>query len=170
MTTKPRDSRLKILDVEAMLAERVRLREAGRTLAFTNGCFDILHVGHVEYLAFARRQADALCVGLNSDASVHRNKGPERPFVPETDRARVLAALEVVDYVVLFDTPEPEPLIAHLLPDVLVKGADWAHYISGREAVERNGGRVVLARMVEGRSTTQLAEKIRRSGTDKEEA
>jgi D-beta-D-heptose 7-phosphate kinase/D-beta-D-heptose 1-phosphate adenosyltransferase len=151
----------KILDPDTMCAERERLRGAGRSLAFTNGCFDILHAGHVDYLAFARRQADTLCVGLNSDASVRRLKGPARPYVRQDERARVLAALEAVDYVVIFDTDEPAPLIARLLPDVLVKGEDWAHYVSGREAVEAQGGRVVLAPLLEGRSTTALVERIR---------
>ena len=146
-----------------MLAERERLRVDGKILVFTNGCFDILHPGHVDYLAFARNQGDALLVGLNSDNSVRLNKGPERPFVPQEDRAKVLAALEAVDYVVVFDSDEPEPLIERILPDILVKGEDWAHYVSGREAVERSGGRVVLAPLVEGRSTTNIIEQIRAS-------
>lgn len=146
-----------------MLAERERLRVDGKILVFTNGCFDIIHPGHVDYLAFARNQGDALLVGLNSDNSVRLNKGPERPFVPQEDRAKVLAALEAVDYVVVFDSDEPEPLIERILPDILVKGEDWAHYVSGREAVERSGGRVVLAPLVEGRSTTNIIEQIRAS-------
>jgi D-beta-D-heptose 7-phosphate kinase/D-beta-D-heptose 1-phosphate adenosyltransferase len=151
----------KILDRAGMKAERERLRAAGRKLVFTNGCFDIIHAGHVEYLAFARAQGDALLVGLNSDASVRRNKGPTRPLVPEQDRAMVLAALQVVDYVVLFEEDEPASLIAEIIPDVLVKGEDWAHYVSGRDIVERYGGKVVLARMVQGRSTTNIVERIR---------
>lgn len=151
------------MDTEAMLAERERLRVDGKILVFTNGCFDIIHPGHVDYLAFARNQGDALLVGLNSDNSVRLNKGPERPFVPQEDRAKVLAALEAVDYVVVFDSDEPEPLIERILPDILVKGEDWAHYVSGREAVERSGGRVVLAPLVEGRSTTNIIEQIRAS-------
>lgn len=134
----------------------------GRALAFTNGCFDILHRGHVAYLGFAREQADALCVGLNSDASVRRNKGENRPVNPEEDRAVVLAALESVDCVVLFDEDEPKELIAGILPQVLIKGKDWAHYVSGREVVEANGGRVVLADLVEGRSTTDTIERVLR--------
>lgn len=156
-----RHPREKIVDAAALRRERDRLAAAGRTLVFTNGCFDILHAGHVDYLAFARAQGDALAVGLNSDASVRRNKGPARPIVPETDRAYVLAALECVDYVVVFDAPEPAELIAAVLPHVLVKGEDWSHYVSGREVVEANGGRVVLARLVAGRSTTNLIARIR---------
>ncbi len=150
----------KILDAAAMRAERDRLHAEGRTLVFTNGCFDILHAGHVDYLQFARDQGDALCIGLNSDASVRRNKGPLRPIVSEANRARLLACLRFVDYVVLFDEDEPRDLIAKLLPDVLVKGRDWAHYVSGRDVVEAHGGRVVLADLVPGLSTTAIVDKI----------
>lgn len=137
-------------------------RAAGRVVAFTNGCFDILHLGHVDYLNGARAQGDLLVVGLNSDASVRRAKGELRPIVPETERACVLAALECVDAVVLFDEDEPATLIAELLPNVLIKGADWAHYVSGREIVEQHGGRVALAPLVEGKSTTDIIRKITR--------
>ena len=150
----------KIIDIDAMAAERARLRDAGKVLVFTNGCFDILHPGHVDYLAFARAQGDVLAVGMNSDSSVRLNKGPARPIVSEDDRARVLAALEVVDYVILFDSEEPVPLIERILPDILVKGEDWAHFVSGREIVEASGGRVVLAPLVKGRSTTNIIERI----------
>jgi D-beta-D-heptose 7-phosphate kinase/D-beta-D-heptose 1-phosphate adenosyltransferase len=144
-----------------MRAERDRLHTEGRTLVFTNGCFDILHRGHADYLAFARSQGDALVVGLNSDASVRRAKGPTRPVNPEQDRAYVLGSLRAVDFVVIFEEDEPRDLISQILPDVLVKGKDWAHYVSGREIVEANGGRVVLAEMVEGRSTTATIERMR---------
>ncbi|MGI5870331.1 MAG: D-glycero-beta-D-manno-heptose 1-phosphate adenylyltransferase [Kiritimatiellia bacterium] len=150
----------KILTAADMRAERDRLHAAGRKLVFTNGCFDILHAGHVTYLAFARRQGDALCVGLNSDASVQRNKGPLRPVVDERNRAALLASLRAVDYVVIFDEEEPKDLVGKILPDVLVKGRDWAHYVSGRDIVEAHGGRVVLADMVEGLSTTNVIAKI----------
>ena len=150
----------KILTAAEMRAERDRLHAAGRKLVFTNGCFDILHAGHVTYLAFAREQGDALCVGLNSDASVQRNKGPLRPVVDERNRATLLASLRAVDYVVVFDDEEPKGLIGEILPDVLVKGRDWAHYVSGRDIVEANGGRVVLADMVEGLSTSNVIAKI----------
>ena len=150
----------KILTAEQMRAERDRLVTAGKTLVFTNGCFDILHRGHVTYMEFARSQGDALVVGVNSDASVKRNKGDLRPINPEDDRAFVLAALRAVDYVVVFDAKEPKDLIAAILPQVLVKGKDWAHYVSGREVVEANGGRVVLADLVAGRSTTGTIERV----------
>lgn len=143
-----------------MVAERARLKRDGRVLVFTNGAFDILHAGHVTYLQFARRQGDALVVGLNSDASVKRYKGDKRPVNPQSDRALVLAALECVDYVVVFDEDEPKELIGELIPDVLVKGADWAHYVSGRDIVEAHGGKVVLADMVAGRSTTNVIGKV----------
>ena len=144
-----------------MRAERDRLHAEGKSLVFTNGCFDILHRGHADYLAFARSQGDALVVGLNSDSSVRRAKGPSRPVNPELDRAYVLGSLRVVDYVVLFEEDEPRDLIAQILPDVLVKGKDWAHYVSGRDILEANGGRVVLDDMVEGRSTTATIERMR---------
>ena len=150
----------KILSKAAMLKTRAELKASGKTLVFTNGCFDILHGGHVAYLNFAREQGDALILGMNSDASVKRNKGEDRPINGEQDRAEVLAALECIDYVVLFDEDEPAALIEQLLPDVLVKGEDWAHYVSGREAVEAAGGKVVLAKMVAGRSTTGTIEKV----------
>lgn len=153
----------RILTPSEMRAERDRHHAEGRTLVFTNGCFDILHRGHADYLAFARSQGDALVVGLNSDASVRRAKGPTRPVNSEQDRAYVLGSLRVVDFVVIFDEDEPRDLIAQILPDVLVKGKDWAHYVSGREIVEANGGRVVLAEMVEGRSTTATIERMRSS-------
>lgn len=150
----------RILTPAEARAERDRLVKAGKQLVFTNGCFDILHRGHTEYLAFARSQGDALCLGLNSDASVRRSKGPERPINPEGDRAFVVGSLRAVDFVVIFNEDEPKDLIAQVLPQVLVKGKDWAHYVSGREVVEANGGRVVLADMVAGRSTTSTIERV----------
>lgn len=161
---KPED---KILSREAMKRERSRLEEDGRVLVFTNGAFDLLHAGHVAYLNHARAQGDVLVVGLNSDASVRRYKGDRRPVNAQQDRALVLAGLECVDYVVIFDEDEPRELIAELVPDVLVKGSDWAHYVSGREVVEASGGKVVLADMVEGRSTTGLIERIVKAYGDK---
>lgn len=155
-----RETESKIVSRAVMARARAGLKRAGKKLVFTNGAFDILHAGHVTYLEFARKQGDALVVGLNSDASVRRYKGNGRPINGERDRARVLAALECVDYVVIFGEDEPKDLIAALLPDVLVKGADWAHYVSGRDVVEHHGGRVVLARMVKGRSTTGTIERI----------
>ena len=155
-----RDAAAKILSRPEMAAECARLRAAGKTVVFTNGCFDLLHAGHATYLQFAREQGDCLVLGLNSDDSVRRAKGPTRPIVSEGNRARLLAALECVDYVVLFGEDEPRDLIAELLPDVLVKSADWAHYVSGRDIVEARGGRVVLANMVDGLSTTNIVKKI----------
>jgi len=154
---KPSD---KIIDIKQMQEKRDAMRTRGQQLVFTNGCFDILHAGHIDYLSFARQQGDALVVGLNSDASVKRNKGENRPINNEKDRAFVLAALEAVDFVVLFDDDEPKEIIAKIIPDILVKGEDWAHYVSGREIVEAHGGKVVLAKMVEGRSTTNTIDKI----------
>lgn len=150
----------KILTPLEARAERDRLLAQGKKLVFTNGCFDIVHRGHVTYLAFARNQGDALVVGLNSDASVKRNKGELRPVNSEQDRAFVVGSLRAVDYVVIFDQDEPKELLEKILPQVLVKGSDWAHYVSGREIVEANGGTVVLAEMVEGKSTTGTIERI----------
>src|SRR6266700_1313758 len=144
----------KILTPEEVRIRRASLASARKKLVFTNGCFDILHRGHVTYLTFARNQGDALGVGVNSDASVKRNKGDGRPINNQDDRAYVLASLKAVDYVVIFDEDEPKDLIAQILPHVLVKGKDWAHYVSGREVVEASGGKVVLAVLVEGRSTS----------------
>ena len=156
-----RISESKSRDVETFLAERLKLRKAGKKLVFTNGCFDILHSGHVAYLQFARQQGDALVVGLNADDSVKRAKGPNRPINNEHDRAFVLGALECVDFVIIFPEDEPAALIGHILPDVLVKGSDWAHYVSGRDIVEANGGRVVLANLVPGKSTTNTIAKLK---------
>ncbi len=163
-----RNPETKIFTLPALIEQRLAWRAAGRQVVFTNGCFDILHAGHVTYLEFARQQGDLLIVGVNSDTSIQRYKGPKRPIVPEPDRLRVLASLEMVDAVVPFDEDEPRQLIEKLLPDVLVKGRDWAHYVSGREAVEAAGGRVVLADLVAGRSSTNLIERIiERYGTEK---
>jgi len=141
-----------------------REKRNGRQVVFTNGCFDLLHPGHIRCLEQARELGDALVVGLNSDASVKQLKGPGRPLLPERERAEILAALECVDAVVIFDEPTPQNVIARLLPDVLVKGGDWAvDEIVGREEVEAAGGRVVSARVVPGYSTTEILRKIRES-------
>ncbi len=150
----PRAAAGKILNLSSLLEERRRLKDAGKRVVFTNGCFDVLHAGHVTFLAEARRLGDRLIVGLNSDASIKRNKGPRRPVFAQQDRALVMASLEAIDYVVIFEEDEPVALIGQLLPDILVKGSDWGHYVSGREAVERNGGRIVLLSLVPGHSTT----------------
>ena len=143
--------------------EVVRLRAAGRKVCFTNGCFDILHPGHVQYLQFARDQGDLLVLGLNSDASVRRNKGPKRPINSQADRAVVLSALSCVDYIVTFDQDTPYELIGSIQPDVLVKGADWAGNVVGGDIVQARGGKVVLADLVPGASTTSIIDKVLRA-------
>ena len=157
--------REKVVDRATAAAKADEARRAGKRVVFTNGCFDLLHVGHVRYLAAARDAGDLLVVGVNSDASVRRlSKGPERPLVADAARAEVLAALAAVDWVTVFDEDTPVDLIAAILPDVLVKGADWApDRVVGREIVEARGGRVVLVPVVEGFSTTALVERLRRS-------
>ena len=155
-----REAEQKIRERGALARECARLRAAGKKIVFTNGAFDLLHAGHATYLEQARKLGDVLVVGLNTDASVRRYKGEKRPIVDERNRARMMAALECVDYVTWFDEDEPKALVAELQPDVLVKAADWAHYVSGREIVEARGGKVVLAPMVAGLSTTKLIEKI----------
>jgi D-beta-D-heptose 7-phosphate kinase/D-beta-D-heptose 1-phosphate adenosyltransferase len=139
-----------------------RLRAAGRTIVFTNGVFDLLHVGHLRYLQQARELGDALIVGLNSDRSVRANKGESRPVTPEAERAEILEALACVDGVVVFDEETPHDLIAAIQPDVLVKGADWAEdAIVGRDLVEARGGRVVRVPLEAGKSTTAIIEYIK---------
>jgi len=138
------------------------LRAAGRVIVFTNGVFDLLHVGHVRYLAEARALGDALIVGLNGDASVARNKGPERPITPQDERSEILLALSSVDAVVVFDQDTPAEIITALQPDVLVKGADWAaDRIVGRETVEARNGRVVRIPLEAGHSTTTIVDRVR---------
>lgn len=150
----------KFLTVAEMAAERRRLRDNGLKLVFTNGCFDILHLGHVTYLKWARSQGDALVVAINSDSSVRRNKGPRRPIVCESDRAALLLSLRCVDYVVVFDEDTPVAAISEILPDVLVKGRDWAGRVAGADIVEAHGGEVKLADLVAGRSTTGIIERV----------
>jgi len=140
-----------------------RLRATGKTVVFTNGVFDLLHVGHLRYLQRARALGDALIVGVNSDRSVRANKGAGRPITPEAERAEILGALACVDGVVVFDEETPHDIIAALQPDVLVKGSDWAaDAIVGRDVVEARGGRVVRVPIEAGHSTSALVEKIRR--------
>lgn len=152
-----------------MAVECERLRSRRRTIVFTNGTFDLLHAGHTTYLNQARELGDVLIVGLNSDESIRSIKGDKRPIIREPYRSRMLAALECVDYVVLFDEDEPRDLIAELLPDVLVKAEDWAHYVSGRDVVEANGGRVVLAPLVPGLSSSGIIRRILEIFQDREE-
>jgi len=153
----------KILTPEQMLGERKRLRAAGVRLVFTNGVFDLLHVGHVRYIAQARSLGDALVVAINSDRTVRELKGPDRPVFNEAERAEILAALRWVDYVTIFDDVSPRSLIARLLPDVLVKGGDYGlDQIHGREEVEAAGGKVISLPFVKGASTTSLIDKMSR--------
>ena len=153
----------KILSGDELLAERARLRAAGQKLVFTNGVFDILHVGHVRYLEAARALGDALLVAINSDASVRELKGAGRPLMNESERAEILAALRATSYVTIFDDVSPRSLIAQLLPDVLVKGGDYAlDEIHGREEVEAAGGQVVSLPFVQGVSTSAIIERMRK--------
>jgi D-glycero-beta-D-manno-heptose 1-phosphate adenylyltransferase len=141
-----------------LLELRGRWRAEGKSVVFTNGCFDLLHRGHIRLLEQARSLGDELVLGLNSDASVRRSKGPSRPILDERERAGVAGELESVDAVVLFDEETPRELIADLLPDVLVKGADWSHFIAGREEVEAAGGSVVALDLQPGYSTTNIVD------------
>jgi len=146
-----------------MVDERARLHSAGAKVVFTNGVFDLLHVGHVRYLASARDLGSVLIVAINSDQAVRALKGDNRPVTSESERAEILAALRAVDYVTVFDELSPRNLIARLLPDVLVKGGDYKlHEIHGREEVEAAGGKVVALPFVAGASTTSMIEKVKR--------
>ncbi len=137
------------------------LKKKGKRIVFTNGCFDLLHLGHVRYLEKAKSLGDILVVGLNSDRSIQGLKGPERPIVPEDERAEILSGLRCVDYITLFDELTPLELISSLQPHLLVKGGDWTKEdIVGREVVERSGGEVVILPFVEGASTSNLIETI----------
>ncbi len=154
----------RILSIDALRSERARLRSEGRRLVFTNGCFDILHVGHVRYLESARELGDALLVAINSDRSVRELKGAGRPIMNEQERAEMLCALNAVDYVTVFDEVSPRALITEVLPDVLVKGGDYQlDEIHGREEVEAAGGRVIALPFIEGASTSSIIERIRAS-------
>lgn len=151
----------KIMSRDALAGVMRARQERGDRIVFTNGCFDILHPGHVTYLAAARTLGDALVVGLNSDASVRRLKGPKRPVLDERERATVLSHLEMIDFVCIFDEDTPYELISTLQPDVLVKGGDWdVSGIVGRDIVEARGGRVLSIPFVEGKSTTGIIERI----------
>jgi rfaE bifunctional protein nucleotidyltransferase chain/domain len=151
-----------ILSLEEAILRFGREKRNGRRIVFTNGCFDLLHPGHIGSLEQARALGDALIVGLNSDASVRELKGAGRPVLPELERAEILAGLECVDAVVIFDELTPREVIARLLPDVLVKGGDWpGNQIVGREEVEAAGGRVVSVPVLPGYSTTEILRKIR---------
>jgi D-beta-D-heptose 7-phosphate kinase/D-beta-D-heptose 1-phosphate adenosyltransferase len=145
-----------------LAAQREEWRSAGRRVVFTNGCYDLLHPGHIRLLERARSMGDVLILALNSDDSVRRLKGPARPLIDESERAALAASLEAVDAVVFFGEDTPRDLIAELLPDVLVKGADWSHFIAGREEVEAAGGEVHALPLEPGYSSTNIVETILR--------
>ena len=151
-----------VLTLEEIILRFGREKRNGKRVVFTNGCFDLLHAGHIACLETARALGDLLIVGLNSDEGVRKLKGPGRPVIPADERAEILASLECVDAVLIFDEPTPQRVIAALLPDVLVKGGDWpGNQIVGREEVEAAGGKVVRVEMVEGYSTSEILKKIR---------
>jgi D-beta-D-heptose 7-phosphate kinase/D-beta-D-heptose 1-phosphate adenosyltransferase len=153
-----------VLTLTELLTARAALRQAGRRVVFTNGCFDLLHPGHVRYLQQARALGDALIVALNSDRSVRVLKGPARPILKEAERAEVMAALACVDFVTIFDEPTPREIITALRPDVLVKGGDWSiNTIVGREEVEAAGGQVMNLPFVDGVSTSEVIARIMQS-------
>ena len=155
---------MRILNRSEAAAFADRARAAGQRVVFTNGVFDLLHPGHLRYLQRARALGDVLIVAINTDASVRANKGPSRPITPENERAEILAALECVDAVTLFGEDTPHAIITAIQPDVLVKGADWAHdAIVGRDVVEARGGRVVRIEVEQGYSTTSIVQRIRSS-------
>jgi len=148
-------------DRAALVAQRQRWKAEGKTVVFTNGCYDLLHVGHIRFLKQARSYGDVLIMGINTDDSIRRLKGSSRPKIPEMQRAEILTAVRYVDAVTLFDEDTPRELVAELLPDILVKGADWSHFIAGREEVEAAGGRVLTIPLEAGYSTTKIIESIR---------
>lgn len=153
----------KILERTALKDKLEELRKKEKKIAFTNGCFDILHVGHVRYLREAKKTADVLVLALNSDSSVRSIKGEERPLIPEKERAEILAALEFIDFVTIFPELTPLELINYLKPDILVKGGDWPEEkVVGREEIKKWGGRVSIIPEVEGKSTTNIVEKIKK--------
>ena len=141
-----------------LIAARAEWKRAGKRVVFTNGCYDIFHPGHVRLLEAARSRGDILILALNTDNSVQRLKGPSRPLISENDRAELAVALAAVDAVTFFDEDTPRELITELLPDVLIKGADWAHFIAGREEVEASGGEVLALPLEPGYSTTDIVE------------
>jgi len=156
-----------VLTLEEIILRFGREKRNGKRVVFTNGCFDLLHPGHIESLETARALGDALIVGINSDESVRTLKGPGRPVYPAEERAEILASLECVDAVLIFEEPTPQRVIAALLPDVLVKGGDWpGNQIVGREEVEAAGGKVVRVEVVEGYSTSEILRKIRETGKE----
>ena len=157
----PNDMSGKLKNAAEITAIAAQARRNGQSLVFTNGCFDLVHRGHVHLLRAAKAAGDLLIVALNSDRSVSEIKGPKRPIMPETDRIELIAAMEMVDYVVIFDEPDPTALIDAIKPDVLAKGADWnADKVVGAELVEKSGGRVVRIPYLQGFSTSEIIERI----------
>jgi D-beta-D-heptose 7-phosphate kinase/D-beta-D-heptose 1-phosphate adenosyltransferase len=153
----------KILERNALKDKLEELRKKGKKIAFTNGCFDILHVGHVRYLREAKKTADVLVLALNSDSSVRSIKGEKRPLMNEKERAEIIAALEFIDFVTIFPELTPLELINYLKPDILIKGGDWPEEkVVGREEIKKWGGRVAIIPEVEGKSTTNIVEKIKK--------
>jgi len=150
----------KLYTRDALIAARVDWKKEGKKVVFTNGCYDLLHPGHIRLLEQARSLGDILILALNSDDSVRRLKGPARPLLSGLERAEVAAGLAAVDAITIFDEDTPRELIAAILPDVLVKGADWAHWIAGREEVEAAGGQVMALALEPGYSTTGIVEEI----------
>ncbi len=160
--TRDAGAESRVTSLEGGRAYAAAVRDAGRRVVFTNGVFDILHPGHIRYLQQARSLGDVLIIGLNADASVRRNKGPQRPINTEQERAEILAALACVDCVVIFSEDTPAGIISAIAPDVLVKGADWAEdAIVGRDTVEARGGKVVRVPVEQGYSTTEIIRKVR---------
>lgn len=151
----------KVRSQRSLVNELKRLRKKPRRVVFANGCFDVLHVGHIKLLQYARSLGDILIVAINSDRSVRTNKGPGRPVVKQRDRAEVLSALACVDYVIVFNTPTPLSLIKALIPDVLVKGADWkGNAIVGSDVVLANGGKIIRVPVLKGYSSTKLIQRL----------
>lgn len=150
-----------ILKLEEFLPIRAKLKEQGKKLVFTNGCFDLIHIGHIRYLKKAKELGDFLLVAINSDSSIKKIKGPNRPIINEVERAEIIASLKFVDFVIIFSETTPQRIIQKILPDILVKGSDWKiEEIVGREIVEKNGGKVLTIPLVEGASTSSIIEKI----------
>ncbi len=145
---------------EELVAARAAWRTAGRVVVFTNGCYDLLHPGHIRLLERARTLGNVLILALNTDSSVQSLKGPSRPLLPQEERAEIACSLEAVDAVTFFDEDTPRELISQILPDILIKGADWAHFIAGREEVEAAGGQVMALSLEPGYSTTGIVETI----------
>lgn len=154
----------KVLSLDDLSRKRAELHRTKKALVFSNGCFDLLHLGHVRYLRQARELGDALAIGLNSDTSIHTIKGDDRPILPQEERAEILAALEFVDYVVIFNEPTAERLVAILKPDIYVKGGDYTlDELPEAKIVEGYGGKVILLPLIPGQSTTRIIERIRSS-------